>query len=92
MLLRRFDFIMCVMDIHTNGVQHNDIAERNVVVRADGRPCLIDFDCASEHRCDCKATIELHAKEPPIWEVGCKELHHVGHMLVVWKPSTSLLI
>ncbi|MCP3917264.1 MAG: phosphotransferase [bacterium] len=36
--------------VHARGVCHNDLhKEQNVVVRADGRPALIDFQLASYH-------------------------------------------
>lgn len=38
-------------DLHRRGVCHNDLhKEPNVLVRADGRPALIDFQLASVHR------------------------------------------
>lgn len=37
--------------IHARGVCHNDLhKEQNVLVGADGRPCLVDFQLASVHR------------------------------------------
>ncbi|KAH9941944.1 hypothetical protein B0H21DRAFT_752204 [Amylocystis lapponica] len=84
----KFGIVDCLLDIHTNGVQHNDIAECNIVVRENGLPCIIDFDCAIELRCDLSMNIIFHDVKPRLSEFGCKELHDVGCTLSVWKPNT----
>jgi hypothetical protein len=52
--------LVCAM--HAAGVCHNDLhKEQNVLVQADGRPALIDFQLASVHpRCDRRFVSRCH--------------------------------
>jgi len=42
------DIEQAVAEIHDRGVVYNDLHLRNVIVRPDGRPVLIDFEVAEE--------------------------------------------
>ncbi|KAJ7512379.1 hypothetical protein B0H11DRAFT_479756 [Mycena galericulata] len=52
-----------LVKIHETGVQHGDVAPRNVVRRPDGGIAFIDFGCAEQHRCPgrdaCRELLEM---------------------------------
>ena len=47
----------------------------NVLVRPDGRPCIIDFARAEWHKCNIKGTIEL--EDPRSVSVTCEEVNEI---------------
>lgn len=55
--------VLLVRAVHARGVCHNDLhKEQNVIVGADGRPCLVDFQLASVHALGSR-TLEARARE-----------------------------
>ena len=55
--------VLLVRAVHARGVCHNDLhKEQNVIVGADGRPCLVDFQLASVHESGSR-TLEARARE-----------------------------
>lgn len=78
--------------IHQAGVEHDDVAERNVLVNAQGRVSVIDFERAFPARCWRRRPI------PGLGDLGpdksrflCDELWHLGYSLRMWKPRTQIL-
>ncbi|KAK7020958.1 hypothetical protein R3P38DRAFT_2534879, partial [Favolaschia claudopus] len=51
-------------EIHQAGIMHRDLAPRNIIRRARGSLCIIDFETASlNHKCPgetCSELSELH--------------------------------
>ena len=82
--------------IHKAGVQHDDLAERNIVVRPNGdgyTPTIIDFERACKHTCRVKKdTIQPYTKRPPECEHGCHELYLVAREASIWIPGKYLFI
>ncbi|RPD55431.1 hypothetical protein L227DRAFT_603504 [Lentinus tigrinus ALCF2SS1-6] len=72
--------VNALLAIHKAGVQHNDFAERNIVVSRspDGAPHvrIVDFGMALEHTCSVKRdAITAYEVAPPFCEFMCDELH-----------------
>jgi len=84
----KFDVLDCLMDIHNEGVQHNDFAERNVVVRDGKRPFIVDFELAIAHDCGMCMEIVFHDPEPCLADFGCRELHSAANKMLVWEFRT----
>lgn len=75
--------------IHQVGVQHDDIAERNVLVNEEGRVFIIDFEHSFPSKCKRRVPI------PGLGDLGierskllCNELWDLGWSLRMWKPRT----
>ncbi|KAH9939455.1 hypothetical protein B0H21DRAFT_757004 [Amylocystis lapponica] len=90
----KFHLMACLLDIHDNGSQHNDITERSVVVRPDGRPCIVDLHWASEHICTCDrpTDINFHDVVPSIRDFVCTEIHDVADMMLLWRRRIVLYL
>ncbi|KAH9941917.1 hypothetical protein B0H21DRAFT_543011 [Amylocystis lapponica] len=82
----KYEVMECLKHVHSQGVQHNDLDERNIVVHKKGLPLLIDFDHAMDHQCPSKLKIKFHEVEPPLGHFGCKEVHIAGKMMAIWIP------
>lgn len=75
--------------IHRAGVEHDDIAERNILVNEQGRVSVIDFEEAFEMECmRCRPIPELGDLCPNVAKFGCQELWNLGASLCLWKPRT----
>jgi len=72
--LFRLAVMRVLQSIHSAGVQHNDVAEWNVLFH-NGRLWMIDFASATEH--DCKRTFNIEHVRPFATdeEHGCLELN-----------------
>ena len=79
-----------LLAIHERGVQHNDVYARNVVVDDRANPTrmvLVDFDHATEHRCERPLEIELYYHPPPQCEFKCQESYAICDDLCIWTPG-----
>ncbi|TFY75090.1 hypothetical protein EWM64_g8919, partial [Hericium alpestre] len=76
--------VVAVEAIHDAGVQHRDLAERNIL-DYNGRPMIIDFEDAREHICERKMPIVKGAIEPHPHEFNCGELQWVCRSSLFWK-------
>lgn len=79
--------------IHQAGVEHDDVAERNVLVNEQGRVSVIDFEHAFPTRCWRRVPI------PALGDLGpdrnrllCDELWNLGWSMRMWKPRTCLIL
>ncbi|KAJ7901604.1 hypothetical protein B0H13DRAFT_2027681 [Mycena leptocephala] len=51
-MFRRMAIYFALVQIHAEGVLHNDLFPRNVVRRPGGAPCFVDFGLATiGHKC-----------------------------------------
>lgn len=73
--------------IHECGVEHNDVAERHVLVNDQGRVSVMGFAMAKAIDC------QRHLLIPPVGglgpdetEFGCEELYDLGCELKMWRP------
>lgn len=75
--------------IHQAGVQHGDVAERNVLVDEQGRVSVIDFENAFPTKCRRRVPIPgLGDLGLERWQLLCDELWHLGWSLGMWLPRT----
>ncbi|KAJ7664712.1 hypothetical protein B0H17DRAFT_1091710 [Mycena rosella] len=59
-LLSRVEVYKTFRAIHKEGIAHRDVAARNIVRRAEGTICVVDFGAASlDHRCPGLKCLEL---------------------------------
>ncbi len=90
----RYQAVNALLAIHKAGVEHNDFAERNIVVSKDKKGCpyvmVVDFGMASDHTCELQLdTIAPYGLAPTNREFLCDELYEVCRIADVWLPSTS---
>lgn len=75
--------------IHQAGVEHDDVAERNVLVNEQGRVSVIDFEEAFPVRCSRRVPIPgLGDLGPLKHKLLCDELWDLGWSLRMWKSRT----
>jgi hypothetical protein len=69
---------------HACGLQHNDLAERNVRLDRDEKKAwILDFELASKHKCS-HQPITPGSLEPGYWKFGCFELFEVAIATMIW--------
>lgn len=74
--------------LHKFGLQHNDLAERNVVIHPSGEPFFVDLGSARPHKCECKMKVVFGATEPAEMDFGCKEMFNFFLTEIgIWKPG-----
>lgn len=76
--------------VHKAGVAHGDVIQDNIVLKDDGTPMLIDFDCGEVHECTfIENSIKFHAPMPEAGDLGCYEIWQAAQEADVW-PSCAL--
>ncbi|OBZ74791.1 Multiple RNA-binding domain-containing protein 1 [Grifola frondosa] len=83
----RYAVMKAVMSMHFAGVKQCDLEERNIVVDKNGRPFIIDFDNAMEHKCKLAIPIVFNTKQPSYSKLKCLELYSAGKMAQAWTPG-----
>ncbi|RPD55418.1 hypothetical protein L226DRAFT_616047 [Lentinus tigrinus ALCF2SS1-7] len=93
----RHQAVNALLAIHKAGVEHNDFAERHIVVSRspEGAPHvrIVDFGMAREHTCSVKRdAITAYAIAPPLEEFLCDELRSVcRNHADIWLPRCAKL-
>lgn len=76
-----------LLDLHEHGVQHNNFAERNVVVNKDGKPFIIDFEHADPHDCEREMDVDEGVPAPNKFYFGCEEIYDYCFEYGIWRPG-----
>ncbi|RDX45516.1 hypothetical protein OH76DRAFT_1387779 [Lentinus brumalis] len=92
----RYQAVNALLAIHKAGVEHNDFAERNIVISKDKKGCpyvmVVDFGMASDHTCELQLdTIAPYGLAPTNREFLCDELYEVCRIADVWLPRYAQL-
>ncbi|RPD70707.1 hypothetical protein L226DRAFT_574597 [Lentinus tigrinus ALCF2SS1-7] len=89
--------VNALLAIHKAGVEHNDFAERHIVVSKspEGAPHvrIVDFGMAREHSCSVKRdAITAYEIAPPLQEFLCDELYSAcDDRADIWLPRYAKL-
>ncbi|KAI0800076.1 hypothetical protein C8Q74DRAFT_1190409 [Fomes fomentarius] len=96
-LATRVHVVEALLAIHQAGIQHNDLAERNIVLSSrTGQqriPFIVDFGDATEHVCPVdRNQVQLDHPAPNRIEFGCDEMWEVCEETDTWAISTFSLL
>ena len=93
MLYHRIDIVEIYLRLHRIGFSRDleftyaskDSYRRNILVREDGRPCIIDFTRAKLHKCHIRDYPWLTTQLRYAPELSCDELQNIIHETEVYE-------
>jgi len=83
----RVSLIDAVIQLHSAGVQHNELIGGSILVDDNGRPIIVDFDLATIHECEQEMDVIFDDVEPDKDDFGCDEVHNICNLVRAWKPG-----
>lgn len=83
----RLDVAEHILELREHGVQHGDLAERNIVVNQEGRPFIIEFEHATAHTCKRTMNVDEGVVCPDKLDFGCCEIYDFYFENGIWHPG-----
>lgn len=80
-----------VNKIHSIGLMHGDLAERNVL-NNNGRPVIIDLEDMKPHSCMRRMIVRAGAIQPVDTDFNCDEIYRLANDMKIWSPRESFCV